>query len=146
MLKSSQYIMKLPFLLIGICLFVTITSCEQAKPKSELQKKMELDSFTRAKYGESADEYVKKMVNETIAKAMFDTVGLSKAPVKILSAKIIKQEYSSFRNVYLRYRNVSGKTIQAIKFTWYGRTLLMNQPILVIQWLQALVQDLLMMY
>lgn len=112
--------MKTLLLRITASLLLAITSCEQAKPKSELQKKMELDSFTRAKYGESADEHVKKMVNADMKKALLDTAGLYSAPVKVLSARIVRQEYSTFRNVYLKYRNVSKKTISAIKFNWYG--------------------------
>jgi hypothetical protein len=88
---------------------------------------MELDSFSKAKYGESADAHVKKMVNATIAKAMFDTVGLYKSPVKILNSKVIKQEYSSYRNVYVKYKNVSSKTIAGIRFMWYG-TNAFNEP------------------
>ncbi len=112
--------MKLFQLLSTIALLAILTSCEQATPKSEVQKKMELDSFSQAKYGESSDEHIKKMVDATMAKALLDTIGLYKAPVKVLSAKVVKEEYSSYRNVYLRYKNVSGKTIAAIKFRWYG--------------------------
>jgi hypothetical protein len=119
--------MKTPLQILVACLSLFIMSCEQAKPKFELQKKMELDSFSRAKYGESSDEHVQKMVNATIAKAMFDTVGLSKAPVKVLKSKVVKQEYSSYRNIYLQYKNVSGKTIAGIKFKWYG-TNAFNEP------------------
>ncbi|WP_439696508.1 hypothetical protein ACFGVS_28270 [Mucilaginibacter sp. AW1-7] len=112
--------MKLSALISTIALLFILTSCEQATPKTELQKKMELDSFSKAKYGESSDEHVKKMVDATMAKALLDTIGLYKAPVKVLSAKIVKEEYSSYRNVHLKYKNVSGKTIAAIKFNWYG--------------------------
>jgi hypothetical protein len=112
--------MKLSVLILTAGLLSILTSCEQATPKTELQKKMELDSFSKAKYGESSAEHVKKMVNATMKKALFDTVGLYKAPVKVLSAKIVKQEYSTYRNVRLRYKNISAKTISAVKFNWYG--------------------------
>ncbi|HEY9534095.1 MAG TPA: hypothetical protein VIQ77_06140 [Mucilaginibacter sp.] len=56
---------------------------------------MELDSFSIATYGESADEHVKKMTDAVIAKALLDTVGLSKAPVKVVKVRIIQQEYSN---------------------------------------------------
>jgi len=114
--------MKLHLTIVTAIAFLILTSCNQTKttPKTELQKKAELDSFSKAKYGESSDAHVKRMINEGMKKALIDTIGLYKAPVKILSAKIVKQEYSTYRNVYLRYKNVSGKTISAIKFNWYG--------------------------
>lgn len=114
--------MKLSLITLTAIAFSVLVSCNQSKPnpKTELQKKMELDSFSKAKYGESSDAHVKRMVDEGMKKALIDTVGLYKAPVKVLSAKIVKQEYSTYRNVYLRYKNVSGKTISAIKFNWYG--------------------------
>lgn len=103
------------------------TGCQQPIQKTKEQKAAELDSFSRAKYGESADDHVKKMVDQSIAKAMFDTVGLSRAPVKVLQAKIVKEEYSNYRSVYLKYKNISKKTISAIKFEWYG-TNAFNDP------------------
>lgn len=49
-----------------------------------------------------------------------DTAALAKAPVKIISAKVVQQEYSSYKNVHLEWKNVSGKTIDAVRFMWYG--------------------------
>jgi hypothetical protein len=111
--------MKLLLPTIVICILLSM-SCEQGQPKTEQQKQIALDSFSKAKYGESVAEHVKKMTDSVIGKAMLDTVGLYKAPVKILVAKIVKKEYSSFRSVYLQYKNVSDKEIAGIKFRWYG--------------------------
>lgn len=119
--------MKMLQLVTVVTRMLAFTSCDQANQKTELQKQMELDSFSRKAYGESADDHVKRMVNESIAKAMFDTVGLYKAPVKVLKAKVVKQEYSSYRSVYLKYKNVSGKRVTGIKFNWYG-TNAFNEP------------------
>jgi hypothetical protein len=116
-----------------VILFISIlVSCDPVKSQKEkaqdsLKEAVKVDSFSRAKYGESSEEHVKKMVDSSIAKAMLDTAGLSKAPVKILSAKIVKQEYSSYRNVYLSFKNVSNKKIIGIKFSWYG-TNAFNEP------------------
>ncbi|MES2268748.1 MAG: hypothetical protein V4520_18435 [Bacteroidota bacterium] len=101
--------------------------CQQPIQKSKEQNAAELDSFSKAQYGESAEEHVKKMVDQSIAKAMLDTVGLSRAPVKVIQSKVVKQEYSNFRSVYLKYKNISKKTISAIKFEWYG-TNAFNDP------------------
>ena len=92
-----------------------------------MEKQAELDSFSRAKYGESSAEHIKKMTDSVIAKAVFDTVGLYKAPIKVTIAKVVKQEYSTFRSVYLEYKNISKKKIVGIKFAWYG-TNAFNEP------------------
>lgn len=63
---------------------------------------------------------VDSIVQTSMKNAFFDTVGLSNAPVKVLSAKLIKKEYSNFKSMSLSYKNVSGKTIAAIRFKWYG--------------------------
>jgi hypothetical protein len=114
--------MKQTSTIVTLIALSILTSCHQNQtaPKTELQKKMELDSFSKAKYGESSDAHVKRMVDEGMKKALIDTAGLYKAPVKVLSARIVRQEYSTYRNVYLKYKNISGKTISAIKFNWYG--------------------------
>lgn len=119
--------MKLIFLLITILLAVTACQQSQTVQKTELEKKLELDSFSKAKYGESADAHVKKMTDAVIAKAMFDPVGLYNAPVRVLVAKMIPKEYSSYRSVYLKFKNVSTKEIAGIKFKWYG-TNAFNEP------------------
>lgn len=110
-----------------IPILLVVASCQQAPQKSEAQRKAELDSFSRAKYGESSDTHVKRMTDEVIAKAMFDTVGLYKAPVKVLSSKVVREEYSTYRSVRLKFKNISGKTVSAIKFKWYG-TNAFNEP------------------
>ena len=38
----------------------------------------------------------------------------------ILSAKLVKREYSSNRDITLSFKNVFTKTITGIKFSWYG--------------------------
>ena len=104
-----------------------LSSCQQGSVKTEKQQQKELDSFSQAKYGESTSEHVKKMTDSIMAAALFDTIGLYKSPVKMLSAKVVRKEYSSFRSVYLRYKNVSNKTISGVKFRWYG-TNAFNEP------------------
>ena len=99
---------------------IVLTGCNQSKPKTPEQVKAEQDSFTMAKYGRTRDEQVKHMVDSDLKTALFDTGGLYKAPVKILKAKAVTQEYSTTKNVYLLFKNVSKKTIQGIRFKWYG--------------------------
>jgi len=119
-----------PFLIAIAVYSLCFISCESSPRVVETTKEKkaaQLDSFSRAKYGESADEHVKKMVQETMKNALFDTVGLSKSPIKVISAKIVQQDYSTFRSVKLRYKNISGKAISGIRFKWYG-TNAFNEP------------------
>lgn len=52
--------------------------------------------------------------------AKYDTGGLYLAPIKVVSAKFVEKEYSNYKDVALRYKNVSNKIISAVKFKWYG--------------------------
>lgn len=120
-------------LLILLVASILCAGCEQAAQKAanktldSLNEAAKVDSFSRAKYHESAAEHAQKMADSVITKAMLDTAGMYKAPVKVLKAKMVSEEYSSYRNVYLSFKNVSGKTITAIKFSWYG-TNAFNEP------------------
>jgi len=49
-----------------------------------------------------------------------DTITQSEAPVKILSARPVQKEYSNYKDIRLSYKNVSNKTITAIRFKWHG--------------------------
>lgn len=57
----------------------------------------------------------------------YDTLGLYKAPVKVINAKFVTQEYSNYKDVSLKYKNVSQKKISAIRFKWYGENAF-NEP------------------
>lgn len=51
-----------------------------------------------------------------------DTTGLGEAPVRVTKAFVYTEEYSSYKSISVTYKNVSGKTIDAISFRWYGET------------------------
>jgi hypothetical protein len=59
--------------------------------------------------------------------AKYDTGGLYLAPIKVLSAKFIKKEYSNYKDIELQYKNVSNKVVTAIRFKWYGENAF-NEP------------------
>lgn len=59
--------------------------------------------------------------------AKYDTGGLYLAPVKVLSAKFVTKEYSNYKDISLRYKNVSDKVVTAIRFKWYGENAF-NEP------------------
>lgn len=59
--------------------------------------------------------------------AKYDTAGLYLAPVKVLIAKFVSKEYSNYKDIALKYKNVSSKKISAIRFKWYGENSF-NEP------------------
>jgi hypothetical protein len=104
--------MKFEFLLM---LFFLI-GCQTNKKEDETQKLLNeadkfIDSVNIAKKADS-------MTKQIIRSALFDTIGISTAPIKVLSAKVIKEDYS--RDVRLVWKNISSKKISAVKFKWYG--------------------------
>jgi hypothetical protein len=90
----------------------------QPKPQSETEKVIAesqrfIDSFKIAKQADS-------MTKDIIRNALFDTAGVSVAPVKVLSAKLIEREYSNYKDIRVSWKNVGSKRIAAIRFMWYG--------------------------
>jgi hypothetical protein len=59
--------------------------------------------------------------------AKYDTGGLYLAPVKVINAKFVDKEYSNYKDISLKYKNVSDKAITAIRFKWYGENAF-NEP------------------
>jgi hypothetical protein len=104
--------------IIALCFI--LASCNQQPVKSAAQQKAELDSFAIKKYGRTVEDQAKHMTDSVMQKALFDTVGLYKSPVKIIYARLVKKEYSNYKDIELQYKNVSKKPIDGIKFTWYG--------------------------
>lgn len=101
-------ISTLTFLLIIMC----FSGCEEKKPiKNDVESV--IDELKKS-------QMVDSMVQASILDAMFDTIGLSEAPVKVISARFIKKEYSNYKDISLTYKNISDKRISAIKFKWYA--------------------------
>lgn len=101
---------------IFIPALLAIIACQQGKKTNETDKLLSetdhlIDSINIAK---KADSLTKRIISN----ALFDTSGISTAPVKVLSAKVIKEDYS--REIRLTWKNISNKKISAVKFKWYG--------------------------
>jgi hypothetical protein len=97
---------------------IILVSCNIQSDKSDAEKTIEdsqkfIDSLKVA-------ERVDSVVQNTIRNAYFDTVGISTAPIKVISAKLVRREYSNLKDIRLVWKNVSNKNIGAIKFKWYG--------------------------
>lgn len=94
-----------------------IISC---KGTSHLNDASLTDSLPNGVTEAELRDSISKVVDKDIANSLIDTIGLYKAPVKVLSAKLFKKEYSNYRDIRLTYQNISKKTISGIKFRWYG--------------------------
>lgn len=83
---------------------------------------------TKTSYEKLKDELktdsIKKVARERVEKSVTDffsdTTGVYKAPVQVIKYRFVQREYSSYKDVQLTYKNVSNKTISAIRFRWYG--------------------------
>ena len=118
-MDSKSLIMKY----IHLFLIILFCSCNNENKTTTAEiTQAERDSFTMKNYGKKSEEVVKDMVKESLKKGLMDTAGLYKAPVRVLSSKLVTKEYSDYRDISLTFKNISGKTIEGIKFKWYGET------------------------
>lgn len=103
--------------LIGIIAwFVKINPKEQPKTAAQVAIDKAEDALIKIKAEQYADSVVKKAMSDVL----FDTVGVGQGPVKVISAKVVQEEYSTFKSVRLSWKNISKKKISAIRFKWYG--------------------------
>lgn len=96
-------------ILILVTVAFILFSCKEKKDK-EYSPEVKLE----------AKRLADSLVNNIYKNVSFDTVGVAEAPVKVLSARLFKEEYSNYKSISLTYKNVSGKRIEAMKFKWYG--------------------------
>jgi len=105
-------------LLVLLSISITLFSCNQNASESKLAETDSLGGMTigemRAKLKDSLD---KDMVNSIYFK---DTVGEATAPVKVIKARPITKDYSTYKDISVTYKNVSDKSISAIRFMWHG--------------------------
>src|SRR5262245_19614996 len=83
---------------------------------------MSTSSTTRLSLSDSLDIARKSdsMAQAIIKNVLFDTIGVSTAPVRVISAKLVTREYSNYKDIWLSWKNVGSKKIAAIRFRWYG--------------------------
>jgi hypothetical protein len=100
-------------------LFVVIVSCNDlilgSKKGTEIDSTLGLDE---QKFMDSLKNDIHSQPSMILIRS--DTIGMNYAPIKVISFKVVEKEYSTYRNVFLRYKNVSKKTVTAIRFRWYG--------------------------
>lgn len=102
-----QYLHKYALALVALVVFAC---CNEQPVAGTLTLS---DSLSIIKKSDSTTQSV-------IKNALFDTAGISEAPVKVLTAKLVTREYSNSKDIRLTWLNVSGKQVAAIRFKWYG--------------------------
>lgn len=90
-----------------------IYGCDNNTPRE--YNEAELSRFDEIK--DSLKREIEANANERV---FGDTIGLHKSPVKVLSYKVVESGSGRYRNVYLSFKNVSDKKIDAVKFRWTG--------------------------
>ena len=98
-------------IILIISLALTAISCKNNNPKSETEKL--LNEVRKS-------QMIDSIIQSTQKNIYLDSTGMDNSPVLVTSAKLVSQEYSNYKNIRLTYKNISKKTIQAIRFEWYG--------------------------
>lgn len=90
-----------------VALLVFINACteSQNKPARTVAQIDSLIEIQKANYKPPKEEFK-------------DTIGLYKSPVKVISAKLFKEEYSNDRSISITYKNISDKDIDGVQFHW----------------------------
>lgn len=69
--------------------------------------------------GKITEEKNEKEIIDSVKHNFLDTQKTKNSPVKIISAKLLKNQYSDHKDIQLTYKNTTRKNIKAIKFEWY---------------------------
>lgn len=92
-----------------LILFAAI-SCNRANIK---------ESATHKQTFSLAEEKIQEPISDTLKQNFLNTTNIQNSPVKIISSKLLKNQYSEHKDIELIYKNVSKKKITAIRFEWY---------------------------
>ncbi|UTN04218.1 hypothetical protein L0669_23200 [Flavobacterium bizetiae] len=69
--------------------------------------------------GKITEEKNEKEIIDSVKHNFLDTQKTKNSPVRIISAKLLKNQYSDHKDIQLTYKNTTRKNIKAIKFEWY---------------------------
>lgn len=64
-------------------------------------------------------EINEKEIIDSVKHNFLNTQKSKNSPVKIISFKLLKNQYSDHKDIQLTYKNTTRKNIKAIKFEWY---------------------------
>lgn len=102
--------MKKKLLILIILVFV---SCSKKNSTNQVAMTTTKLDYQQLKHNDTLNKV------DSIKKTFLDTYNKKETPVKIISAKLLKTQYSDHKDIKLRYKNISKKNIKAIRFEWY---------------------------
>ncbi len=88
-----------------------MSACNEPEIKNDVQSF--IDSIDTRREAE-------KRTDEIISNLYWDTVGVSEAPIKVVKSRFVKDGYSNYKDISLTFKNISDKTVNGVKFRWYG--------------------------
>lgn len=91
------------------------TSCINKNKKVHLTMK-EVNSRQLTTQVDSVNDL---LPSDSIKQSFLNKQNSKGSPIKILSSKLLKNQYSEHKDIELVYKNVSRKKIGAIRFEWY---------------------------
>jgi len=98
-----------------ILLFITITLLSCTNKKSNKTEPIIPDNSLI----KNTEEKKEKEIIDSVKHNFLDIQKTKNSPVKIISAKLLKNQYSDHKDIKLIYKNTTRKNIKAIKFEWY---------------------------
>lgn len=98
-----------------LLIILIATSCINKNKKAYVEVK------NRINHQEVTHQIEEKKISETdsIKQSFLDTLNIKESPIKIISYRLLRNQYSDHKDIKLTYKNVSKKRIGAIRFEWY---------------------------
>lgn len=101
--------------------FIFLVSCNQKKQNDKNITKSITEDSIEILANKAVDSAIRSVHTNDDFKGSFSNKKIVKNyPVEVLSAEFIKRSYSNYKDVRIKYKNVSDKKIEAIRFEWYG--------------------------
>lgn len=109
----------------NLLLFALLIFCSCKKEINyDERNKFLIDSLNIVKLSKVRTDSV---IHDFAKNKILDTTGMKDCPVQIIKSKLVKEEYTNYKNIFIKYKNISKKTIQGIRFEWYGENSF-NEP------------------
>jgi hypothetical protein len=95
-----------------------IVSCQNG-PSTPPKETDSVNGMTvREKHADSVSKVTRQ--NSDVAILSEHLASVITAPVRVTKYTVVKSDGGRYKNIYLEYKNYSGKKVEAIKFSWYG--------------------------
>ncbi|MHA7823701.1 hypothetical protein ACVVIH_13140 [Chryseobacterium arthrosphaerae] len=99
---------------------IFLASCNQKKQDKDVSKSIKEDSI-EVLANKAVDSVIRSVdINDDFKGSFSNKKIVKNSPIEVLSAEFIKRSYSNYKDVRIKYKNVSDNKIEAIRFEWYG--------------------------